>query len=247
MKISDRRNHLAAAQVLQALGDRRDRVASITVDGKAIDPAAALKVAAEAPSGEVKLPGFVNRLLDKKKSPPAPPDPNQKPSLMHRVWDSKPVQAAVGVVQRDAATVTHHAQVEVKLIDGTSDHFAVAVDDGRSARWLRPVILAADAIVAAPLPPGVTSALLAPLALMSGLASVLAGLKGDTDVKDALRRMTLKELALIPIGEIDQTGVLGVAALAADLNAARHPSHEQAASVEQLAHLRQWVEHGAAA
>jgi hypothetical protein len=245
VKVNDRRSHLAAAQVLEALGDRKDRVESIVVDGKRIDPEAALRVAAEVPNGEIKLPGFVSRMLDKK---PAPQDPDKKPSLMHRVWESKPVQTAVGVVQRDAASVTHHAQVEVKLVDGTSDHFAVAVDDVQAGRWLRPVILASDAIVAAPLlPPGATSALLAPIALMSAVASVIAGLRGDTDVRDALRRMTLKELALMPIGEIDQTGALGVAALAADLNASRHPSHEQAASVEQLAHLKQWVDQHAAA
>jgi hypothetical protein len=244
VNVRDRRSHLAAAQVLQALGDRRDRVASIVVDGQSIDPAKALQVAAEAPSGEIKLPRFVNRLLDKTSGHPAgqtPAAPTHKPSLVHRVWESKPVQKAVELVQRDAATVVHHAQVEVKLVDGTSDHFAVAVDDVRASRWLRPVLLAADAIVAAPLPPGATSLLLAPVAVLSGVASVLFGLKGDADVKNALRRMTLKELALIPIGEIDQTGVLGVTALAADLAAARHPSHEQAVSVEQLGHLKQWA------
>ncbi len=160
-----------------------------------------------------------------------------------KLRQSAAVKNTVEFIKRDVSSVNYHANVDVHLTNGVSDHFVVDVVDPTSSRKLVPVMLfASNRGRRGAAPPGrdLDSAR-AKLVLLSGLAALYFGLRGDSAMRDTLKHMTYKELALIPIGEFDVSGATGFAALTADLTAGARAS-DQAPTVAEMSRLKQWVQ-----
>ena len=208
------------------LAELGDDVAEIRVDGKVIAGDTARRIAEQdRNSTPAELPKTLRWAITKidelkaahakRKAAHAEPakDTLEKPSTSSRMQ-----RYALDLLDRGTTPVAYSATVDVRMKDGSTRQYVIDATDRRLTYYLKLLTLFTDVVVTTPLLPFMTALTLEPIALISGAAAVVCGLRGDAPLTKALKTLAVRESGLGVVGEIDPLGqIVGASALVSDL------------------------------
>jgi hypothetical protein len=186
---------IAAGKVLDVIG-KDAKVATVTVDGKAVEADAARAAFAKATAAiEAPAPADsdsrVGRVLDKVE--------DKIDSIEAKLRSTGLGNKIADFVKSDPEHVSSEVLVHIELANGEHLHIPVRVVDVRSTAFLQRLSMFTEA---AALTPVVGQLASAATATASAIASVVAFALGDRDLGKALLRTAGKQVAMVGIGFI---------------------------------------------
>ena len=252
MSAIDRCRGLAAAEAFRHFGNA---VQEVKVDGHVISRAEAERIAAaEDKAVPHALPAWLERATAKKADKHTSSDvdadaPKSKSKLrqtvdhivgpvvhgaMHAASWSK---AQIDKVNVDA--IAYHAHVDVVLQGGATQSFELDVTDRRSTYAAQLTKLVSDFLNGCPVP-GVSTLVMAPVSLLSGVAALVAGLRGVNFVAKGFGQLALRQLGLGLVGEMVAVGdAIAAGFFVADVRSMNTFLH--APTVNDMNNLSQWA------
>ncbi|MDP2339999.1 MAG: hypothetical protein Q8O67_03490 [Deltaproteobacteria bacterium] len=180
----------AALKAAEKNGIEVEDIAKVSLNGTAVDVAAASAALAKASLPEpASDPGFITRTLDKLETRAA--------SLEDKLEKTNLGKRLVALINKDPERVARDGRVEIELKDGRKFDIPVVIVAKALSEALQRVSMTSTALAMTPIVGAFVSA---GTAIASGLAALLAAAFGDHALAKSFAGMAAKHGALLAVG-----------------------------------------------